>query len=197
MAYNATIPAPTDQLNVSQGQIFNNFAAISTLVNVNHVDFNTADQGKHKFVTFPEQVSPPTAGATEVILYSAQSAFSSRTELIYQSAGDLINLELTAGILNSPGWSYLPSGLLLKWDTGLDATGGAQTFLYPTGSDIPVFNNVFALFLTITQAGGTDVDAAIYVSDSSNPVQFEISSWQRTQISMPLGCFFSYYAIGN
>lgn len=46
MPYLANIPLGNDQLNVSQGQILDNFQALSTYVSIDHVEFNLADQGK-------------------------------------------------------------------------------------------------------------------------------------------------------
>ena len=66
MAYNNNIPLAADQLSVSQADLLNNFATISTYLNVNHVDFNGADQGKHKLLTLPVQTpAAPTVNLGE------------------------------------------------------------------------------------------------------------------------------------
>src|SRR5438445_164595 len=64
MAYQSNIPQATDQLSVSQGDILNNFAALSTFLNINHVDFASGDQGKHKWVTLTVLVSPYNGTST-------------------------------------------------------------------------------------------------------------------------------------
>ncbi len=47
MSYQNNIPQPTDALSQSQSDILNNFAAIQTLIDVDHVDFANINQGKH------------------------------------------------------------------------------------------------------------------------------------------------------
>jgi hypothetical protein len=63
MAYQANIPQPGDLLSQSQSDLLNNFMALQTLIDINHVDFASGDQGKHKWVTFPVQGAIPPAGS--------------------------------------------------------------------------------------------------------------------------------------
>ena len=81
MAYNQNIPQATDQLSQSQSDILNNFIALQTLIDVNHVDFASADQGKHKMLELVNQAVVPTFLATEVGFYNALFTFTGINEL--------------------------------------------------------------------------------------------------------------------
>jgi hypothetical protein len=132
MAYEANIPLPRDRYRVSQGDILQNFQAIYDVTNVNHVVFNDADQGKHKFVQFPQQTTSPTTGGTQVAVYSAAGFTNSQqpnsvTGLVFKrSSGTVINFTdtfvdtINLGLLPNQlfhYWNRLPSGLLIKINT--------------------------------------------------------------------------------
>src|SRR5690554_1420683 len=120
MAYQNNIPQPSNQLSVSQNDILQNFASIYTLVGVNHVQFDATGQGKHKWVDFPVQASNPSIVNTDVQLFSKTSTITNAAELFIQkidSGAVTRTYEMSAGSLITDGWSYLPSGLLLKWGT--------------------------------------------------------------------------------
>ena len=51
---------------------------------MNHVDFNGANQGKHKFVTMPEQTDAPDTLENEGAIYSKD--FSGVTQLFWKNA---------------------------------------------------------------------------------------------------------------
>ena len=70
MAYNPNIPQATDTLNSSQGDLLANFMAIQTLIDVNHYDFASANQGKHMFVTMPVQTQSPGTALGEMALFT-------------------------------------------------------------------------------------------------------------------------------
>lgn len=70
MPYNNNVPpASGGTLSGTRDPIRNNFTQIQTVSNVNHVDYDDADQGKHKFLQMPTQGSAPTTAATEGGLY--------------------------------------------------------------------------------------------------------------------------------
>lgn len=145
MAYNNNIPQPGDQLSVSQADILNNFAAISTLVNVNHVDFNGADQGKHKWVTFPVQVAAPVINAGELGLYSILSALTATNQLNFINAAG-VSTPFTA---RGTGWFYLPCGLLVKYGSFTSAGAGSAAYVFPVAATNPVFAS--AIFGSVMQ----------------------------------------------
>jgi len=88
MSYNNNIPQPTDVLSQSQVQILNNFQRVQTIWETNHGDINSADGGKHKFLTMPVQAAGPIPLAGNGAVYTKTQG--TRTELFYQypSAGN-------------------------------------------------------------------------------------------------------------
>jgi len=146
MAYNSAIPQPTDQISVSQGQLLANFQAISTFVNVNHVDFASPDQGKHKFVTMPSQGAAPAFLATEIGLFNQNAVPTVRNDLwMARGAGTpfpitgYANGIVGAVLANAAvSWTYLPSGL--KIISGQNTTSGGTLEI--------TFNNTAAGGLT-------------------------------------------------
>jgi|SRR5271165_3263752 len=185
MAYNNAIPQPTDLISVSQGDLLNNFAAIQTLLTVNHVNFNTADQGKHMWVTFPQQGATPPAGsgflATELGLYNAVNATTTKNELYVNKTNQatVVQVPMTASTLStssSPaqgtqGWSYLPSGIIIKWG---NTTGTGLTLVDFTGLG-PTYTNLLSVLLTVDNSTATDIDVAVRLRALVGPTQF--SAW--------------------
>ncbi len=147
MAYQANIPQAADEIQQSQSDLLANFQQINTMLNVNHGALNGVIEGKHKFCSFPVQAAAPAVIAGEVGMYSRTSTLTTNPELAIKTPAGSIT-EFTAARLSATnGWSYMPSGLLLKW--GAFAAGvGATTVTYPVGVTYPVFANVFCAFLT-------------------------------------------------
>lgn len=164
MAYNPNIPQPTDLLSQSQNDILDNFQALQTFLDVNHVDFASGDQGKHKWASFPVQGASPATLATEVAVFSRVSALTTNNELCLRLQANGAVVEMTSAFKNANGWSFLPSGILLKW--GGAAAGGAGNFTltYPVGATIPVFNQVFIVLLQAQTASTAFVTAQTAVN---------------------------------
>lgn len=168
MAFQPNIPAATDIKSQSQSDIQGNFQAIQTLVGINHVNFGAADQGKHNLVTFPLTSTSPAApvfAATEEGLYNLVNATTSKNELYVhrQTVDAPTDIPFTASILSNTavassdnGWTYLPSGLLLKW--GRVSAPTASVAITPTvTSGGPNFTRVFRVMVT-PQDSGTAVN---------------------------------------
>jgi len=152
------IPNATDIPSQSQTAIQNNFSAIQGLVDVNHVDFSDGvNYGKHNLVEFPVQSVAPTFLSGEVGLYNllpiSPYPLTGVNELFVhkQNSASAVEIPMTASILStnsspgvSSGWTYLPSGILLKWGTtsGI-AVNTYSTITYPVASNMPVFKGVF------------------------------------------------------
>jgi hypothetical protein len=136
MAYNQNIPQPGDQLSQSQSDLLNNFQAIQTLIDVNHVDFAASGAGKHKWVSLPQQGSAPGTAAAEGALYTA--AIAGVTQLLFQTPSNGTSLQLTGPTaLGANGYTTLPGGLILQWGTATTTSGfGTITFpiAFPTAA---------------------------------------------------------------
>jgi hypothetical protein len=157
MAWNQNIPQPTDQLSQSQNDLLNNFQAIQTLVDVNHVDFNAgANQGKHFCVTFPVQTVdpvPPTIQGSDVGLYTKMGP-SGFSDIYINRPADALLAPITASnylasTSANGGYSYLPSGLLIKWGATGAVAANPQTIIYPTGGSVPAFTVPALLILVM------------------------------------------------
>jgi len=151
MAYNENIPQGSDNPSTSQGQILANFQEIDTAFNLNHGNFNDADQGKHLFMQMPEQSSAAATAANEGAIYTQESALTGVTELVFRRESNGTEIEFTGSTATANGWTRLPSGILLKWGTG--SGSGITAVSFPTGASIPIFSSV--------------LNAIICVSDSS------------------------------
>ena len=193
MAYQSNIPQPTDELKDSQNDILNNFQGIKTAWDINHITFDLADQGKHAYVSLPEQSSGPATAANEVAVYSKQSTLSGVAELFVrkESSGD--EIEFTSGTLATPGWTRLPSGILLKW--GSSTATGATTITLPTGASIPAFTTIFSVQLTIVDAGAADADEAISLT-SFGTTTFDVWGSPRSTTGSK-AVNFEYLIIGE
>lgn len=154
MAYSNAIPQPTDRLKDSQQDILDNFAALKTLIDVNHGTFGAADEGKHKFVTMPEQGSAPTTAVNEMALYTQLSSLSGNSELVIRNENNGASVEFTSSVKATNGWSRLPSGVLIKWGTASANRNTLSTITFPTGGTIPAFTAIYSVTGNQTFAAG-------------------------------------------
>jgi hypothetical protein len=134
MAYKSNIPLATDKLSTSQSDLNGNFTEINTYVNVDHVAFNGANQGKHKKATFPVAAAPGAAGAAEVGIYAANSG--GVPELFINKTATQI--PFTASLKANAGWTYLPSGIIIQWTSGV-MNGAASVVALPIAFPTAMF----------------------------------------------------------
>lgn len=164
MPYLPNIPAPTDIISQSQSQIQGNFQAIQALVDINHVDFASGDQGKHTMVEFVNQAVVPTFLATEVGFYNKVSTLTTVNELWFKRNGNagVTGVPVSASQQATAGWLYHVNAMLEKWGTVSPGGAGTFAFPFPVGAQIPVFVNAFNIVIT-PQANTT-----IFVSALTN-----------------------------
>jgi len=199
--YNPNIPQPTDLLSVSQGNLLNNFGAIQALIDVNHVDFAAAGAGKHFFIEMPVQVAPPVTVAGEVGLYSQTSAVTAQPELVFarqlgSTAPAAVQVtEFTSAIWLNPGYTKLPSGIMLKWHSNIPF-GGSQTVVIDLNTDVPGspnYTNVLTVLVCGLDTAGT-YDHVIAVKSNTGPGATILTVYAGT---VPPGTVsFRYLAIG-
>lgn len=154
MPYQENIPQPNDQLSQSQNDILGNFQAIKTLVDINHVTFGGADQGKHKFVTMPEQGAAPATLANEGALYTAQGVYNTEAQLYWRRESNGVVVPFTEGLNANNGWARLPTGALIKWGSQVIPLSNNATdtysFAWPVGANIPAFAaNPYQVYYTV------------------------------------------------
>jgi hypothetical protein len=204
MAYQSNIPQATDLLSKSQGDLLNNFGAIFTLVGVNHVDFGAADQGKHKWVTLPSQGATPPAGSgfapAELGVYNAVYATSTQQELFINKTNQatVVQVPATASTLSvnsapaaaSNGYSYLPSGILIKW-AAISPTTGYQAVTLAGSSPFtgPAFTQVLNVQMTPYGGGTGDANFAVRLVSIDSPSQIHVYVSSRTTVGPATGQF--------
>jgi len=195
MAYDSTIPQASDKIKDSQPQILANFSGIKTLVDINHVTFDDPNEGKHKYVSMPEQSSAPTVAANELALFSQEGTYTSVSELAFrrESSGDVV--EFTGAGKTNVGWTILPSGILIKWGRSSSSTG-TTNITWPTGATIPVFSTVYTVVLTPLNATAGDIDSAVrLISFSTTQISIYISK-RTTTGAATTGLSTYFVAIG-
>lgn len=125
MAYTNNIPQATDRLSSSQTQILANFQEIDTYTQVDHVVFNDANQGKHKRSLYVQQAADHATGATECAIY-AKAGTGGATNLFYRPPAAAAAIEFTYALKADPGYTWLPSGILMQWGTAVIPGGSAS-----------------------------------------------------------------------
>ena len=150
MSYTPNTPVTGDSLGSTRDIIRTNFQQIDTVNSINHVAFNEANQGKHKFLQMPEQSSNPTTAADEGALFAKVGAGPTETALYFRAESDGTVYQLTrvdstktatfATNTNyqvgppsiNGGWTFLPGGMLLQYGLlQVSASGTATVVTFP------------------------------------------------------------------
>lgn len=159
------VPQANQRISSTQPTILENFTTfINDEYKINHVEFNpanSADKGKHTLVELIDRGAGfnPVTAANELALYVRRSTATGNLELFTRrpSSGDVIaftafqqNENDTGGTTpahQSWGWTFLPSGLLVKWGNiaylnPSITTGTTINFptVSPSATPVPAFN---------------------------------------------------------
>ena len=191
MAYSNTIPAANDLLSQSQQDLLDNFVSIQTLIEVNHEAFGAADEGKHKFVSMPEQGADPATTADEIAIYTKQSAVSGNAELFLRNENNGSVVEFSVSIKANPGYTILPSGVIFAWGSGTINVGNANSAAINFHTAFPAA--ILSVQMTpFNQQTGAAQD---YVINSFNRL---VGSFQANRNNSFIGTTASFYylAIG-
>jgi hypothetical protein len=181
MAYNNAIPKPGDEQKDSQPQILANFAAIQALIDVNHVDFDVADSGKHKHITLPVQAAAPVLAADNGF-YNKLCATTAKNETYIhgQKSAGTTDIPFTASILSnsvpisdSTGWTYLPSGILMRWENVLGFNGTTTVTL---GGGFPAFTTIYSVIATPYNLTEPSTTYPVRLVDILSNTQFRLKS---------------------
>lgn len=90
LTYTNSIPAPGHWPGADQGPMQTNFASIQSLIDVDHVDFSSGQNGQHKQVTIPVANvpgSPPLSTASVIYTNNGIASASGVSELYFQNSG--------------------------------------------------------------------------------------------------------------
>jgi hypothetical protein len=202
-------PVAGQSLVTTRDPIRNNFSVINTAFSVDHVEYNagSGNQGMHAKITFPVQSAAPVYAATNNGFFSlvpVAGALTTKQEVYIhkQNAIAAADIPMTASVLSttaapttaSTGWSYLPSGMIMKWGTKNMSLSGAETLAFPTGSDIPVFTECVNVIAVPFDTTAGDINFAVRVTGMSN-TGFSVYGSQRTTTTAALGRMI-YIALG-
>jgi hypothetical protein len=208
------VPQPGQTLGGTQNPIRQNFLTIEDAFIVDHVDYGASLQGEHLKVTFTTQPDNPlpTIASNQFVMYNTTPTIADNAAypvtltsnelcILRQSTGN--SIPITASVGNATaGWSYLPSGILMKWGTitGSYANGTWQQFTLPTGAGIPVFNNVFTINLqSVSQdtPPGAQTQTYNYLTVASNFTTTYFWWIPRTNFGNVNQTQLTYFIIGN
>lgn len=207
MPYDPNSPAANQLLSVSQPIIQGNFAILQNIFDINHVDYNAgANAGKHIYVELPiaagNPIPPIMFPAAEIAVYAATNATTTVNELYVNKTNQatVVQIPMTASILstssnpgtNVSGWTYLPSGVLLKW--GQSTANGLTVTTFPVAATIPVFTGVMTIQITTAYGNAADGDGFVRLQNFSN-LQFSAYGSARTTVTNK-AVQFQYLAIG-
>ena len=210
MAYIYNIPQANDQISVSQGQILGNFIALGAIAgNGSNSSAALNNVAGFNWLYLPPQGATPPAlsmfAAGNIGLYSAVNATTAKNELYINKTNQatVVQIPATASILSTAsapgvgatGWTYLPSGILMKWGTNAapvgGSPGGGTTVTYNIG---PAFNQVFVVIpgQFFTGAFTTTGSNGFAVHSITNPLNFTYS-WSGNNSA---NTFITWIAIG-
>ena len=128
MAFTANVPQAGQSLGASRTIINQNFVQTEAAFNVDHVDLNDGDQGKHAKVTIPEGLAASTS-TNEIALYAKDTNSRPTLWLRQESDGTEIQMSGTDPVVSQSGSTFLPGGLLLQW--GVHANSAGSPITYP------------------------------------------------------------------
>lgn len=191
MSFVSGIPASGQSLGSSKPSVEGNFSYINTTNSVNHVAFNEAGAGKHKFLQMPEQASSPGTSINEMALFTKE--VSGISEIFLQrenlaAAGVAIQMssgDPKQGSTANFGQSFLPGGFQIKWgnETLASTSGNVVSYTVKSLDNFPT--NTVAVFVVAT---GTDT------SQSAQPSAFSSTGFTVTCSKTSLNV--SWVAIG-
>lgn len=202
MPFLPNIPQTTDKLSISQGNILNNFTILGAIAgNSNASSASINASSGFNWINLPAQGATPPAGSSfpsgNVALYSFINATSGRNELYINktNAAGVVQIPSTASslgfsspVLGSSGYTYLPSGMILKW--GVGSANGSNTISF-TGQ---AFTVCLSVQLTVLQAGASDTNLSVRLV-AITPTNFTAWGSPRTTVGSAAVTFY-YLAIG-
>lgn len=188
MSYVSNVPVSGQSLNSSRDLINGNFQVLSPYGN--------------GFSFFTTQLTVPSFSSDTDYLYVY--AFNGANELFVhkQTTAGLSEVPFTASVMSLSdaadsmnGWSYLPSGLLVKWGTVQAASAIIFTVDVGSLSGGPDYSTVFQTYLTPVWAGSlTAAPSSVFLTASGTTVAGNFTCFVTNYDSM--NSYLSYLVIG-
>lgn len=206
MAYNNNTPQGSQAISDTQEKILDNFKAIDGWTAVDHVGFNVADEGKHNKVTLIAQGGAPAfTNATDLGMWNALGGDSGRQEVYIAKTTNntRVNVAMTESSLSTSalanqasGYTMLPSGMIMKFDTATITLPGVGSLGEQTINFTTAFPNAcFKVFITLRDnAVSSGLIAGIKATGGITATNFIVSF--RQTMSGTGNVEFTYLAIG-
>lgn len=164
MVFKPNIPAASDKLRVSQGEIQENFNKLNSIFDIDHVTYDdvTGDGGKHEATTFVNRTDkvltiPPTTTAQELAFYVKDDA-ANIPQIFYQepdSAGAGAEVQVSGNVINGAnGEAPLMGSSGIKW-MQLSLTHQVSQNITYAGEGLTAFDtNTYSIFSQIDNGTG-------------------------------------------
>ncbi len=139
MTYDPRPNASGDTLSSSRDPIRTNFIIIRDDFAIDHVEFDDANEGKHSQSTYIQLAASPAPGATESALYSLAVSGNPRL-FLRQGATAAIQMGGAVPTNATDGFTFLPGGLLIQWNTFTATASVNTTVTFPTAFGDPPYS---------------------------------------------------------
>lgn len=177
ITYNLNIPLATNNPSVDQPNMKINTNAIDTLLQVDHISFNTTNGGQHQQVTLPNtQVSDPSPTGVGSEIYT--KTLAGIAQLFFANSASVTQLTGGPQTLSTTGYTTLPGGLLLQWGQGTATSGGAPVDFSKTFATCYAIvctratNSSTLISIAAAVPGGSPSSFTAVSSNSSSPISF-------------------------
>ena len=202
MPWNVNVPAANLTISSTTAPIQGNVQAIQTWTAVDHIVIDGAggNEGKHAKVSFIDQLAVTPVFTPSIVpsglgtlgLYAKNYTVNGTTttqlfaHIVRKDANfTSAQIPFTASLLSriqspsstSLGWTYLPSGILLKWGTSEINTAGITYRNINTSSanNGPNFTQILNVQLTLKTSANTVFYNNVIAVTGITGTQFEIS----------------------
>lgn len=165
MSYNYNIPQPTDELSQSQNDILQNFTSLGSIAGSSSANtFSLNNTAGFNFLFSRNIGTAPTQVVGATFLWTQTFAPTGRNELFILNDATAVTaagIPITAAGYTQNGWSYLASGILLKWGS-ITVNASPSTTAVNLNAIGPAYNSAFNV--QVTTQNPTTTSYATYVS---------------------------------
>lgn len=204
MAFNPSIPQPTDNISTSQGQLLSNNQALNNVFFVDHVTFSdtTVEKGYHKVIHLTIQaVNPAFSGKSLVFSknYTTDATVPATDTQLFHISGNGAFSQLTGDSQAVNGWQWI-GGVLLQWgfvsqSLTSGTTLGTVTFKTRAAGCIPFPTQCFMVTTTGVQTS-PNPSSEIGISINSSTLSATKFDWVANSNSNQYKGFY-WMAVGN
>lgn len=182
------VPQPSQQINITQPLIKQNFTAIKEIIEQDHISFDNAtvaNWGKHKYTDFVRQGADKDPDENDIALYVKRSDLTTASELFLKRHGTDATL-VTARqkpfqpssevVANTKSWLVLAEDIAVVYGQRLIGLGVTEIY-FSLGTGAYFFNDRPYLFVTPT--GTPEFPAHIAHVLTSGPIMGPGGTYSR------------------